>query len=382
MRCARSQPELGAPGDDFLLVIDVVAQQRLQAERARRPAHQGHDVGAERGLQRRVLVELVEHDLRHLAALQLDPDPHAVAVRLVGDVADAGDDLLVHELGDLREHAVVAALAHLVGQLRDDDRVVAALLRLDVRDRAHADAAAARLVGVADPGQAHDHAARREVGALDVLHQLVGRDLRVVDQRDRAGDDLAQVVRRDVGRHADGDAGRAVREQVREARRHDRRHLVLLVVVGLEVDDVLVEVAQHLDRDRREPALRVAHGRGGVAVDVAEVALRIDERVARGERLAQAHERVVDRRVAMRMVLAHAITDDAGALHVRPVRLQAEVLHREEDAAVHGLEAVADVGEGAPDDHAHRVIHVRGAHLLDELAILDVPVAQVDGCHL
>ena len=111
------QAVLGAPGDDFLLVVDVVAQQGLEAERARGAAHQGHDVGAERRLQRRVLVELVEDDPRHLAALQLDPDPHAAAVRLVGDVADPGDDLLVHELGDLREHAVVAALAHLVRQL-------------------------------------------------------------------------------------------------------------------------------------------------------------------------------------------------------------------------------------------------------------------------
>ncbi len=374
------EPELGAPGDDFLLVVDVVPQQGLEPERARRAADQADDVGAERRLQRRVLVELREHDLGQLAALQLDPDPHAVAVGLVGDVADAGDDLLVHELGDLREHAVVAALAHLVRQLRDDDRVVAALLRLDVRDGPHADAAAAGLVGVADALQAHDQRAGREIGALDVLHQALGRDLGIVDQRDRAGDDLAQVVRRDVRRHADGDAGRAVREQIREARRHDRRHQVLLVVVGLEVDDVLVEVAQHLDGDRRQAALRVAHGRGGVAVDVAEVALRINQRVARRERLSQAHERVVDRGVAMGMVLAHAITDDPGALHVRPVRLQAEVLHRVEDAPVDGLEAVADIGQSAPDDHAHRVIHVRGAHLLYELAILDVPVAQVDGC--
>ena len=78
-----------------------------------------------------------------------------------------------------------------------------------------------------------------------------------MDQRLR---DFIQIVRRDVRRHADGDAGRAVREQVGEARRHDRRHLVLLVVVGLEVDDVLIEVAQHLDRDRREPAFRITHG--------------------------------------------------------------------------------------------------------------------------
>ena len=82
----------------------------------------------------------------------------------------------------------------------------------------------------------------------------------------------------------------------------------------------------------------------------------------------------------MGMILAHAIAYDPGTLHVRPVGLEAEVLHRVEHAPVDGLEAVADVGEGAPHDHAHRVIHVRRAHLLDELAILDVPVAQVDGC--
>jgi hypothetical protein len=81
------------------------------------------------------------------------------------------------------------------------------------------------------------------------------------------------------------------------------------------------------------------------------------------------------------VILAHAIADHTGTLDVRAIRLQAEVLHREEDTAMHRLEAVADVGERAAHDHAHRVIHVRGAHLLDELAILDVPVAQVDGCH-
>jgi len=49
-----------------------------------------------------------------------------------------------------------------------------------------------------------------------VAHQALDLDLGVVDERDRRGDDLAQVVRRDVRRHADGDPGRAVDEQVRE----------------------------------------------------------------------------------------------------------------------------------------------------------------------
>jgi hypothetical protein len=88
-----------------------------------------------------------------------------------------------------------------------------------VRAGAHAHAAAAGLERVADARQAEDHAAGREVRALDVLHQARRVDVRVVDVGDRGGDRLAQVVRRDVRRHADGDAARAVDEQVREARR-------------------------------------------------------------------------------------------------------------------------------------------------------------------
>ena len=82
---------------------------------------------------------------------------------------------------------------------------------------AHAHAAATGLVGVTDALPAEDRPAGREVRALDVGHQPVDRDLRVVDEGDGRADHLAQVVRRDVRRHADRDAGRAVDEEVREA---------------------------------------------------------------------------------------------------------------------------------------------------------------------
>ena len=53
-----------------------------------------------------------------------------------------------------------------------------------------------------------DLAAEREVRPLDPLHQLGRGRVGVVDQVDAGADDLAEVVRRDVRRHADGDAGR------------------------------------------------------------------------------------------------------------------------------------------------------------------------------
>ena len=52
--------------------------------------------------------------------------------------------------------------------------------------------------------------------------------------------------------------------------------------------------------------LGVAHRPRRVAVDRAEVALAVDQQVAQREVLRHAHERVVDRRVAVRVVLADA----------------------------------------------------------------------------
>ena len=371
-RLERAQLVLGAADDDLALVLDVVVDDRPQRQRPRHVVDQRDHVHAERGLQRGVLVELVEDDLRVGVALELDHHAHAATVRVVLDVRDLGELLLGVQVGDLADQAAIAALLDHEGQLGDHDVVLALLALLDVHLGAHTDPAAAGLVGVADPGQAEDHAAGREVRALDVLHQTRRVDVRVVDVGDRGRDRLAQVVRRDVRGHADGDAARAVDQQVREPRRQDDRLVVLAVVVGLEVDRVGVQVAQHLARDRRQPRLRVPHRCGRVLVDRPEVALAVDEHVAHREVLRQAHQGVIDRRVAVRVVLAHHVADDAGGLRVRAVRLQAVLVHREQHAAVDGLQAVADVGQRAPDDDGHGVVEIRRAHLLLEPAGLDV----------
>src|SRR5690606_38279390 len=99
---------------------------------------------------------------------------------------------------------------------------------------AHADRAATGLVRGVDAGTAKDDAAGREVRTRDVLHQLRQLDLWIVDERNAAVDQLAQIVRRNVGRHADGNTARAVGEQVREARRQHLRLDLRTVIVVLE----------------------------------------------------------------------------------------------------------------------------------------------------
>ncbi len=323
-----------------------------------------------------MLVELVESDLRHALALQVDLEPHAGPVGEVADVRDLGQHLVVDERGHLGDHALVAAFLDAERKLGDDDRGPAAAKLLHVRAGAHDDPAATRPVRVLDAASADDDRTGREVRALDVLREPLDVDVRVVDHRDDPVHDLGEIVRRDVRRHADRDPGRAVDEQVREARREDGRFLPRLVVVRDEVDGVRVDVPQHLGGEAREPALGVAHRRGRITVDVPEVALAVDERIAHRERLGETDEGVVDRLVAVRVVGAHDVADDARALLVRAVRLHAGLVHPEEDTPVHRLQAVAHVGERTRDDDAHRVVEEARAHLLLELASLDAARAQ------
>jgi hypothetical protein len=90
-----------------------------------------------------VLVELVEDDLWHRLALQLDDDAHAAAVGEVADLCDLADGSRLHEVGDLRDDTLVAALLHGVRQLGDDDRRAPAAKLLGMGASTHHHAAAA-----------------------------------------------------------------------------------------------------------------------------------------------------------------------------------------------------------------------------------------------
>ena len=288
--------------------------------------------------------------------------------RVVAHVGDALHLAGVGELGDLQREVV--GVDH-VGQLGDGQAGAALVVLVDLDDRALGDRAATGAVGLLDALAADDQRAVGEVGALDPLDQrvleLLARRVRVLERPLGALGDLTEVVRRDVGGHADGDAGRAVDQQVGVARREYDGLLRAAVVVGLEVDGLLLDVADHLQRERRHPALGVPHRGGGVVARRAEVALAVDQRSAHHPRLRQPHQGVVDRGVAVRVVLTHHVTDDARALREAAVGAVATVVHRVEHPAVHRLEAVAYVGQRTADDDRHRVVDVGLLHLVAQL---------------
>ena len=80
--------------------------------------------------------------------------------------------------------------------------------------------------------------------------------------------------------------------------------------------------------------------------------------IAQRERLGHADQRLVERRVAVRVVAAHHVADDLGALAVLGVGGEVLLPHREQDAALHRLEPVAHVGQGARGDDRQRVVEI------------------------
>ena len=92
--------------------------------------------------------------------------------------------------------------------------------------------------------------------------------------------------------------------------------LQAVVEVRREIDALLVDVGEELHRELREPRFGVPVRGRRVAVDGAVVALAVDERVAHRKVLGEADHRVVDRLVAVRVVLAEHVADDGGALAV------------------------------------------------------------------
>ena len=384
-RLGLAKLELGPAPDDLATKLDELLDELEQVQDLRPAAGDGQHDDAEGGLELRVLVEVVQDDLWHLSALQLDDDPHAVAVRLVAQVGDPLDRLLAHQVRDVLDQPL---LVDLVGNLGDDDRLPVALRRhLDVGLRPYRDRPAPVAVGLHDAGSPDDDAAGGKVRAGDDAEQLAEallarrralaglrwtfgqarqspRLLLLLDDVDDPVDHLRQVVRRHVGRHADGDARRPVDQEVRYRGRQNRRFFRGLVVVGDEVDRLLLQVGHQVVGQPLEPRLRVAHRRRQVPVDRAEVPLAVHQGIAHVELLRQPDERVVDRGVPVRVEVAHHLADNLGALAVPAIARQSHVAHAVQHAPVRGLQAVADVGKRATDDHAHGVIHVRALHLV------------------
>ena len=326
-------------------------------------------VDGKAAFQCRLLVKIVDDDLWNRIALEFNDDTR-VFVRLVANGRDVREArrFFVHQFGDaLDEYRAI----DVVGDFRDDDLLAPTLELLHADLAADLDAAAAGGEIFLDDFQPAHHAAGREIRAFDELHQPLDGDVRVVNLRADAVNDFAEIVGRNVGGHADGDAGAAVDEQIGKRGGKNGRFRAGLVVVGDEIHRVLVHVLHQRCAEVRHARLGVTHGGGWIAFNGTEVALAVHEPFAHGPRLRHVNERRINHRFAVGMVVAAGVAANFGALPMLAVWKQREIMHRQQNAPLRRLEAVARVGQRARDDHGHGVIKERIFDLLGDVDLGD-----------
>ena len=360
----------GAADDQVLLEAEVLVQNMPQGQDAGLGLviHQGQHIDGEAGLQGSLGKEPVQHHLGVGVPLQFDNDAHTVAVRLIPQVGDTLQPLVMDLVGYVLNEL---PLVHLIGKLGDDDAgaVLAVLLKLGAGADDHL--APAGGIGLADAAAAHDDAPGGKVRPGDVLHQVVQSGLRVIQHADAGVDDLRQVMGRDVGGHAHGNAAAAVDQQVGETGGQDPGFLPGFVKVGVPVHGILLNIPQHFVGDFGKPGLGITVGGRRVAVHGAEVAVAVHQHIAHGEVLSQAHHGVVNGGVAMGMVAAQHVAHAGGGLLEGLIRGQIVLIQSVEDATVNGLQAVPHVGQGPAHDDAHGVVDVAGLHFVDQLRFGD-----------
>ena len=101
---------------------------------------------------------------------------------------------------------------------------------------------------------------------------------------------------------------------------------------------------RHVDELHQGLRLTLVHLELGVPREATEVALALDKRIARREVLREPHKRVVDRGIAVRVVLPHHVPDDCRRFAHRAIVAQSHLVHRVKDPALYRLQPVANVG--------------------------------------
>jgi len=157
----------------------------------------------------------------------------------------------------------------IIGIWGGPDRRYAAAKFFLLPARPKTEATAARSVGFDDAlARLDEDAAGREIRTWDEIHELLDRRIWVLDQVEQRRTQFIGIVRGDIGRHTDGDAGRAVGEQIWEIRRKYDRLLVGAVVGRAKIDRIFVNTVEQRLGNERQAALGGDQGGEGRGVNV------------------------------------------------------------------------------------------------------------------
>ncbi|CDE48098.1 val start codon [Sutterella sp. CAG:351] len=360
--------EAGTAHHHFAAKANKGIHELLQVQQLRAAVKQRHHIDTEGRLKLGQLEEIIADRFRVSVAPELDHDTDFLR-GLIPEIHNAVDLLLAPEGRDLLDQF---GLVHHVGEFVHNDRRMSLVIGFVVHLGADQHGAAAGAVRLTDTAETENDAASREIRSREETDQVIHARRRVMQRVEARINCFSEVMRRDVRRHADRDTLAAIHQQLREAGGQHRRFFFCTVKVRCHIDRITVDISQHLFRNAAQTDFRVTHGSRRVAVNRAEVAVTVNERIAERERLRHTDDRVIDRDITMRVVLTDHVADHTGRLLIGNIVAVAEAPHGIKHAAVNRLETVPGVRKRTSDQHAHRVIEVGLLHLIGNIDLMNI----------
>ena len=340
---------LAAALQDVDLARNPVLQQLFQSHDHRRAIGIEHvEVEAKTGFEIGQLEDRFLEQFGVNIAAARDQHNADLLVRFVAHIVEDRQLLVSNCLRDLLDQL---ALLHLIRDLRDNQLPLPAAQAFNPRfaifdlvclgrmeHAAHAKATTPCFIGMRNRIAAVDDlAASGKIRPLKQLHQSRMLNMRIINQLQSGIDHFCDIVRRDVSRHANRNTARTVREQIGEQAGENLRLLLFTIIGRDEIDCAFVEASHQLQRGLGQARFGVAIGGGIIAVDIAEVPLPLDQRIAQRKILSQANHRVIDTGITMRVVFTDYVTHDTRGLLERGIGIKLQLPHRPQQAAVDGL---------------------------------------------
>ena len=189
-----------------------------------------------------MLKQMVQDNVGVHIPPQLNDHPHAFPVGLVPQIRDAVHPLVLYQLCNFLNKP---GLVDQIRKLRDHDPAFAVGHGLNIRHCPDLDLGTAGTVGFLDSPFSDDGGAGWEVGSFDNLQNFLHGGVPVpfhpvVDQLHHRVNHFPQVVGRNIGSHAYGNACGTVDQQIGITGRKHGRLLLGLVKVGYKIHGVLI----------------------------------------------------------------------------------------------------------------------------------------------
>ena len=185
--------------------------------------------------------------------------------------------------------------------------------------------------------------------------QLIRADIRVAHQFQRSRAKLPGIMRRDGGCHAHRNPRRAIGEQMRKGRRQHDGFAFFAIISRAEIYRVFLNPLQQGLRHFRQPRFGVTHCSSVIAINIAEIALAFDQRVARREILREPHHRLINRAITMGVIFTHHIADDTRAFLEPRFGIKPQLPHRPKQAAMHGLQPIPHIRQRPRGNRGKRI---------------------------